>query len=52
MHILYIDPTAGSIIVQSLIAGVLGIVFIVKNYWIKIKAFFHKILGKEKKTDD
>lgn len=36
----YLDPGTGSLIIQSVIAGFTGILFVVKTYWYKIKAFF------------
>ena len=52
MQILYIDPGAGSIIIQSIIAGVLGFIFVIKTYWIKIKGFFQKNYKKEDELND
>jgi hypothetical protein len=34
----YIDPGTGSIMVQALIAGLLGVIFFFKIFWAKIKA--------------
>jgi hypothetical protein len=36
----YLDPMTGSVILQAVVAGVLGTLFAVKVYWRKIKAFF------------
>lgn len=36
----YLDPGTGSILVQSLLAGVAGAVAIVSLYWQRVKAFF------------
>ncbi len=36
----YIDPGTGSMIIQLLIAGILGATFTIKVYWKKIKAFW------------
>ncbi len=36
----YLDPGASSIIVQVLIAGVVGVAAIVKLYWHRIKQLF------------
>jgi hypothetical protein len=41
----YIDPGTGSYILQMLIAGLVGGVFFLKMFWIKIKSIF---LGKKK----
>ena len=47
----YLDPGSGSILIQVLVAGLLGGAFIVKSYWKKIKALF---TGKKdsEPTDD
>lgn len=46
-HLLYIDPGSGSYLVQVIIAAILGGWFWLKNYWVRIKAFF----GSKKKDD-
>lgn len=46
--LLYIDPGSSSMIIQMLVAGVLGAVFFFKNGWYKIKSFF----VKPKKEDE
>jgi len=38
----YLDPGSGSFIIQLLIAAVVGIGFVVKLYWKKIKGFFNR----------
>ncbi len=43
----YLDPATGSIILQSIIAGVAIGLGMVKLYWHKCKEFFRKLLGKE-----
>lgn len=41
MHsLLYIDPGSGSYLVQVIIAAILAGWFWIKNYWVRIKAFF------------
>jgi len=35
----YLDPGTGSIILQALIAGVAGSLFVVKAYWYKLRGF-------------
>ncbi len=39
---LYLDPGSGSLIVQVLLAVVLGAGVAIKVYWRKLKAFFGK----------
>ena len=36
----YIDPGAGSYLVQVLVAGVMGAVMVARTHWQRIKAFF------------
>lgn len=36
----YLDPGTGSILVQSLLAGIAGAVAVVSLYWQRVKAFF------------
>jgi hypothetical protein len=40
--LLYIDPGSGSMILQVIAGGVLAGVLFVKNYWLRIKAYFRK----------
>ena len=43
----YLDPGTGSMIVQSTIAGILGIAFAIKMYWYRIKAAFNRMIGRK-----
>ena len=36
----YLDPGAGSVMVQAIIAGVIGVATVVKLYWSKIRGLF------------
>jgi nitrate/nitrite transporter NarK len=36
----YLDPGTGSMLVQSLLAGVAGAVAVIGLYWQRVKAFF------------
>jgi hypothetical protein len=36
----YLDPGTGSAVIQMVIAGVMGALFVVKMYWRKLVAFF------------
>ena len=38
----YIDPGSGSMILQVLIASILGILTAVKIYWAQLKSFFSR----------
>lgn len=48
----YIDPGTGSYILQLIIAGLVGALFVVKVYWKKIKAFFSNLFLKEQEQKD
>jgi len=45
----YIDPGTGSLIIQVLIAGFVGGLFLVKVYWGKIKAVLNNLFSRAKK---
>ena len=38
----YLDPGAGSVIVQVIIAGVVGLAAVLKFYWTKLVAVFSR----------
>ena len=44
----YIDPGTGSLIIQIVIAGFVGGVFLLKVYWRRVKAWF----SRGKKDDE
>ena len=44
----YIDPGSGSMILQLILGGIVGIVVIIKLYWDR----FLTMLGIRKKTDE
>jgi hypothetical protein len=43
----YLDPGSGSILIQLLIAGLLGAGFVLRSSWGKIKAFFRRDTPEE-----
>ncbi len=45
----YLDPGTGSVIIQALIAAVLGAAFTLKMYWRRFKDF---LTGRNKNRDD
>jgi hypothetical protein len=45
----YLDPGAGSILLQAVVAGVLGGLFAIKLFWKRIVGFFH---GGQRKEPD
>ncbi len=42
----YIDPGTGSYMLQLLIASLVGMLFALKIYWLKIKTFFLNLFKK------
>lgn len=44
----YLDPGTGSIILQSILAGVAVAIGVLRLYWYRLKAFFS---GKPEKSD-
>ena len=48
----YLDPGSGSVLLQLLLAALLGGGFLIKAYWRKIINFFRKLTGKEVIVDD
>jgi hypothetical protein len=48
----YLDPGSGSFILQLLIAGFVGFIFVVRTQWAKIKSMFKRSkTGQEAKQD-
>ena len=47
----YLDPGAGSIIFQAIIAVVLGVVATSKLWWARLKAFITNLHSRQHKND-
>ena len=47
----YIDLGTGSLVIQVVIAGFLGILFLLKVYWRRAKAFIRNLFSKDNKRD-
>lgn len=45
----YIDPATGSYITQIIIAALVGGLFVIKQYYARIKAFIDSLSSKKKK---
>lgn len=41
----YLDPGSGSILLQVLIAGLLGVLFSLRLYWRRVKLLLRRVLG-------
>jgi len=48
----YIDAGTGSLIIQFLIAGVVGGLFLIKVFWRKVKAFFSNLFSRANRSTD
>jgi hypothetical protein len=48
----YLDPGSGSFLLQLLLAGILGGLFVVKMSWSRIKGFFRRMLGRGQDPDE
>lgn len=44
----YLDPGSGSYLLQLLIAGILGSLFVVRASWDRIKGFFGNLFSRNK----
>ena len=47
----YFDPGTGSMVLQLLMASILGFVFTLKTYWRKFKDFIQNLVGKNSSDD-
>ena len=47
----YIDPGSGSMILQVIIAAVLGTITVIKIYWNKVKSIFSRKSDNKKAED-
>jgi hypothetical protein len=48
----YFDPGSGSLIIQLLIAALLGGAILIKAFWGKISGFFRKVFSKGQPDQD
>ena len=48
----YIDPGTGSLVLQIIIAGLCGGLFVVKIFWNQIKTFFKNLFSKGNKAQE
>jgi hypothetical protein len=46
----YLDPGTGTMIIQGLVAAVVGAFVVLKTYWGVIKGFFTRLAGKGEQT--
>jgi len=43
----YLDPGTGSYIFQLLLAGIVGLGFVIKIFWGRIKGFFTRLFSRQ-----
>lgn len=43
----YLDPATGSIILQGILAGIAGLMVVLRMYWARLKAFMRRLLGRK-----
>ncbi len=48
----YLDPGAGSMILQMILAGILGLSYTIKTYWRRIVRFVRRDKGAEETTEE
>lgn len=48
----YIDPGTGSLILQLILAGILGSLFALKTFWRKVIAFFKRLFTSTDAQDE
>jgi hypothetical protein len=48
----YLDPGSGSILIQVLVAGLLGGAFLIKTYWRKLTSLFTRKNNTEKSLNN
>jgi hypothetical protein len=47
----YLDPATGSVLLQGLLAGIAGLMVVLRLYWGRLKAFFRRMLGRPQPVD-
>jgi len=47
----YLDPGTGSLILQMLIAGIIGAIYTIKHHWYRLKVFVAQIFCKDTELD-
>jgi len=48
----YLDPGTGSLILQMLIAGIIGAMYTIKLYWYRLKIFVTQLFGIETESEN
>ena len=48
----YLDPATGSIVIQYIVAGLVACMAFMKNFWVKFKYFFNKIIKFKKNKEE
>jgi hypothetical protein len=42
----YLDPATGSVILQGILAGVAGLMVVLRMYWARVKRFWRRLWGR------
>jgi hypothetical protein len=48
----YLDPGSGSFLLQLLLAGILGGLFVLRSQWSRLKGFFRRVFSRGQKPDE
>ena len=48
----YLDPVSGSIVIQYIVVALVTCMAFMKNFWVKFKYFFNKIIKSNKNKED
>ena len=43
----YLDPGSGSLIIQFLLASIVGILFVIRQFWGRIISFIKRLVGSD-----
>ena len=47
----YLDPGSGSLIIQFLLASIVGILFVIRQFWGRIISFIKRLVGSDVDSD-
>ena len=43
----YLDPGSGSLIIQFLLASIVGILFVIRQFWSRITSYIKQLVGDD-----
>ena len=47
----YLDPGGGSLLIQFLLASIVGILFVIRQFWGRITGFIKRLVGSDIVSD-